>query len=710
MKKRIKTVGTVLLLLLAVSCQKDPISPIYVGEAGEKVEVELSFRLEQPTAPKNNRETKSIHKGLVVEFDSVPNPIRTRSDDNTILHNLYIFQFNANGTLSQQPVLIDQVAASSTDNIVQIPVTLTVGENQTLYLVALGKALTDDLRRISSLSALKRYPFTYVDVVDGVNFSKIKTEQDIPFAGKVEGVNVIQFESENKGLIQYNVPEGFMGGISLHRLISKVTLNYAFDVKDYSASGVRLKSVPSQFRIEPSEGDNISYVDMEMQQPDPESTTMYNTPSWYIAPNESGTVESIIIESERYRRFNDDTGVAGAGNAPIQASYFEVWAKQSASVDYVVYQIYIGNNNTSDFNIKSNNYYTINTLINGEISSVLDDNRIRKFSVNHLVLLACYRHYRSSVSGGINLEYREIDAHYDFRPIVINTDGRTVTVGVYTDWECTIPASKDAWLQVSPHPNYTIAKKSNSLSNSVTVNVAVPSKVILYLYNDEYIPSDLSSTTKRTLYIKVITTTLNVPTAIKSTDLFQMDQIPPINLGLFGGTFDEKTGYQNNLVMDCIDEGSINYVIALPPPLEAKDRYPFGYKNINTTEYGTDYAIHGAAATRALAENKNGYLIDNTNTIPQTNGDLYQYNYYNTFPARHCYDMNRDLNGNGAIDDDELKWYLPTINQIMGSWVCYDGLESTIYEDKWSTNRVYQSGSYVIGQDTSPIRCVRDIK
>lgn len=709
MKKRIKTVGTVLLLLLAVSCQKDTISPIYVGEAGEKVEVELSFRLEQPTAPKKNRETKSIHKGLVVEFDSVPNPISTRSDDNTILHNLYIFQFNANGTLSQQPVLIDQVAASSTDNIVQIPVTLTVGENQTLYLVALGKALTDDLRRISSLSALKRYPFTYVDVVDGVNFSKIKTEQDIPFAGKVEGVNVIQFESENKGLIQYNVPEGFTGGISLRRLISKVTLNYAFDVKDYSASGVRLKSVPSQFRIEPSAGDNISYVDMEMQQPDPENTTMQYTPSWYIAPNESGTVESIIIESERYRRFNDDTGLAEAGNAPIQASYFEVWAKQSVSVDYVVYQIYIGNNNTSDFNIKSNNYYTINTLINGEISSVLDDNRIRKFSVNHFAELYCSEYYHYS-KPNYYLSGHDIDAHYDFRPIVINTDGRTVTVRIYTDKKCLIPASKDAWLQVSPHPNYTLAKNSNSLSNSVTVNVAVPSKVILYLYNDEYIPSDLSSTTKRTLYVEVITTTLNVPSDIKSTDRFQMDQCPPINIGLFGGEFDESTGYQSNLVMDCIDEGSVNYVAVLPPPLIIKSRYPFGYKNINTTEYETDYAIHGAAATRALAENKNGYLVDNTNAIPQTNGDLYQYNYYNTFPARHCYDMNRDLNGNGAIDDDELKWYLPTINQIMGSWVCYDDLKSWAFEDKWSTNRVYQSGSYVVDQDTSPIRCVRDIK
>lgn len=700
-----KIAGALLLLLITVGCQKESFLPVVVGEAGEKVEVSLNFRLQPFSVPENSVKTKSISEGFAVEFDSISDHAVTKTTEGITLHNLYVFQFKADGTLAQQPIHIEQVAASTTDNIVQLPVTLTVGENQTLYLVALGKALTDNLMGITSLGALERYPFTYVDVKNGLNISKIKSEDDVPFAGKENGITIIQFGSENTGLIKYNVPDGFTGGISLRRLVSKVTLNYLFDVKDYSATGVRLKSVPSQFRIKPSSSDNITYVDMEMQKPDPNSP-LYNTPSWYIAPNEHGTVESIIIESDRYRLFDDDSGRPMAGNAPKQASYFELWTK--ATSEYIVYQIYIGNNNTSDFNIESNNYYNINTLINGDITSVLDDNRVRRFSVKHFVDLFCTRHIIGSAS--TILSGNDIDAHYDFRPIVINTDGRSVTAAIYTDRECRIMASADAWLQISPDPNYTLAKRSNSLSNSTTVNVNVPSKVVLYLYNDEYIPDDISSVKKRTLYVKVVTTTLNVPTDIKSTSIFEMEQIPPVNLGFFGGTLGD-TGYQSNLVMDCINEGGFMYVASLPPPLTTISTYAFGYKGINTDAYGTNNAIHGAAATRALAENLNNYTIDPTGAVAQTNGDLYQYNYYNTFPARFCYDMNRDLNGDGVIDDSELKWYLPTINQLLGYWLYNeDSTSPSVYNDNWSVNRSYLTSGFVVKSEKSPIHCVRDVK
>lgn len=707
-----KIVAASLLFLITVGCQKDLVSPVIEGDTGNKVDVELSFKLQAPATPENSVKTKSVNECFMAEFGSMSDSIATKATSDITLYNLYVFQFNADGTPTQKPILIDQVASSLADNVVQLPVTLTVGENQTLYLVALGKALTDDLMKITSLAALKRYPFRYIDVIDGVNTSKIKSEDDVPFTGKADGVTIIQFGEENKGLIKYNVPEGFTGGVVMERLVSKVALNYAFEVTDYSAYGVRLKSVPSQFRVEPSPGDNITYVDMEMQKPEPGE--LYHTPSWYIAPNKQGKVESIIIESNRYRRFNEDTGKPGEGNAPDQASYFEVWTKHKTSVNYVVYQIYIGNNNTSDFNIESNNYYNINTQIGGDITSIKEDNRVREFSVKHLIQLACkeYYHDGSGTGGGFWLNEKYIDAHYDFRPIVINTDGRSVTVGIYTDRTCKTKAPADAWLQVSPDPNYTLAKQSNSLSNSATINVNVPSKITLYLYNDEYIPKDLSTTQSRTLYVKVATTTLNTPTAIKSVDMFRMDQMPPVNLGFLGGEFDENVGYKDNLVMDRINEGSYKYVVELPPPLKPKYSYYFGYSKVNTTAYGTNDVNHGAAATRALAENKNGYKIDPNNTIAQTNGDLYQYNYYNTYAARFCYDMNRDLNGNGMIDDSELKWYLPTIKQIAGYWASFEDFTGySSDDDKWSINRLYLLSGFTLDYDTYiSLRCVRDVK
>lgn len=48
-----------------------------------------------------------------------------------------------------------------------------------------------------------------------------------------------------------------------------------------------------------------------------------------------------------------------------------------------------------------------------------------------------------------------------------------------------------------------------------------------------------------------------------------------------------------------------------------------------------------------------------------------------------CLNRNRDLNGNGQIDDDEIRWYLPALNQYLGFWMGVDALpvEVRLYPD-----------------------------
>lgn len=37
--------------------------------------------------------------------------------------------------------------------------------------------------------------------------------------------------------------------------------------------------------------------------------------------------------------------------------------------------------------------------------------------------------------------------------------------------------------------------------------------------------------------------------------------------------------------------------------------------------------------------------------------------------VKACMSRNRDLNGNGMIDDDEIRWYAPAVNQYIGLWI-----------------------------------------
>lgn len=61
-----------------------------------------------------------------------------------------------------------------------------------------------------------------------------------------------------------------------------------------------------------------------------------------------------------------------------------------------------------------------------------------------------------------------------------------------------------------------------------------------------------------------------------------------------------------------------------------------------------------------------------------------------------CMSRNRDENGNGKIDSDELKWYLPAINQYIGMWIGADALkEARLYTlNKHSNEWRYVSNSY----------------
>ena len=55
--------------------------------------------------------------------------------------------------------------------------------------------------------------------------------------------------------------------------------------------------------------------------------------------------------------------------------------------------------------------------------------------------------------------------------------------------------------------------------------------------------------------------------------------------------------------------------------------------------------------------------------------------------VKACMSRNRDLNGNGTIDDDEIRWYAPAVNQYIGLWIGEEVMstEAKLFNKKTST-------------------------
>lgn len=55
--------------------------------------------------------------------------------------------------------------------------------------------------------------------------------------------------------------------------------------------------------------------------------------------------------------------------------------------------------------------------------------------------------------------------------------------------------------------------------------------------------------------------------------------------------------------------------------------------------------------------------------------------------VKACMSRNRDLNGNGTIDDNEIRWYAPAVNQYIGLWIGEDVIstEAKLFNKQTST-------------------------
>lgn len=726
-------------LLILGGCRKDVAEPYGPdGKTGKVVTVSLKVSLPPVTSPITSLKAEarripqknSGSPAFTVALEPQREKPSTRASDGTTeLYNLWLFQFNADGSINGLPHKITDKVNIINDMVV-IDVPLVVAENQTIYLLALGSKIEKDLSPLSSLSELESQEFGYISNQQGHTVSLITADEQIPFAGKVSGVTVTSIENGERGLVEYNKPDGFSGGIEIRRLMAHVTLRYKFEVSGYKLQGMKLINANSVIRLKnpDTNPDTDTYIELESDLPETPDADGFYTISWYVAQNCHGTIPSILSESDRYHKVVDNIAT---GQAPALGTQIEAWAYSTTKTDeFAIYQMYVGNNNTNNFDVEANSVYNLRTYINTDIGTTQKDERIRAYAASQYVYLnstSCNPPLNKNpyTKGTIGCDF---DAHFETRPITLKASGRMVTIGIYSDADCTLPVSpEDSWLRISSSSNYTEAVNNiaEPLRTSVETKILLPSKLMFYLYSDEYIYDGAGQipdpAAKRTLYVKIATTSEGITEgAVKSySTIYEMSQQPAVYVGMFGGE-KQADGYTKGLVYDRVNESSFEY---LEEPLGKRSYLSPGYNRVNTIDaYGTDSYDNGKTATVNLSENPNGLAmgVDNI-AVPEKDASghvmLYQYNYYNGFAARFCYDRNRDENGNGVLDPNELKWYLPAANQLLGMMIS-ENLSEVSSSSTWSTTEtsatmfLYYNLS---GMDTQSkansqrVRCVREI-
>ena len=159
---------------------------------------------------------------------------------------------------------------------------------------------------------------------------------------------------------------GALPAVEVQRAVAKVSYNIAVKPADIELLSLRLRSVPrtaSVFDAAAVPSDNPGdYTEC----PEAELSGRQASGDCYLLPNMQGKVSSITDQRQKNR-----------DNAPENASYLLIRATRGAKM--LAYYIYLGENNTSDFNVRANVHYRLDISILGD-SEV--DTRVSSYAVD----------------------------------------------------------------------------------------------------------------------------------------------------------------------------------------------------------------------------------------------------------------------------------------------------------------------------------------
>ena len=274
----------------------------------------------------------------------------TRADAE--LTNVWVFQFDAAGK-AVQCRKVDALAAGR-----PLEVRLNSGDGYTIGVVAGGPASGLSTETVPDLAAFREVLlFT----------SPVTSFEEVPYAGTLAGVRVLVNGQVQVGDSGANVPV-----ITLRRCMAQVTVALTHNVTDYALDGVELYSVPvgASFApdrtaaVFPAAADaNFGFRDNAAAglAPHVQSTAggTGRSYTWYIGQNRRGSGTGIVKVQDK-----------NASKAPAYATYARVKTHSTTVADApLYYDIYLGEDMFSDFNVTANHVYSYTTRIVGSAAA-----------------------------------------------------------------------------------------------------------------------------------------------------------------------------------------------------------------------------------------------------------------------------------------------------------------------------------------------------
>lgn len=378
-KPGFQTVLSAIALLLGMASCNDylPDASAPIIPSDEEVQVELSFGFADEddgyTVSGKVADTRSRNTVQNGAFCAALAPAaQTRGEGDApdlkpdALYNLYVLQYNADGTLLKQ-----NSTSGSTTIGTKLSYTLSPSEDCQLVVIACGNGNSPSAAISGNLSNIQKLTMPN-SIFESIPTSGATQDQmnKMPYILHLEHVKVT-----SDGKLQ-SVEGAHDARLLLKRLATKLTVNWNMDYTNldtnYKLKEVKLCQVPADFRLLPASestewGTTYPSSVSEFKETYRLTTTAdlnAGTKTVWIPANVRGT--SIKATSPYYRTKE---------NAPTAASYVELVVDNSVKQERLYYCAYLGGDEPTDFNLYENTDY--NWTLNVTSANYRSDARIQ---------------------------------------------------------------------------------------------------------------------------------------------------------------------------------------------------------------------------------------------------------------------------------------------------------------------------------------------